>query len=321
MELNEYLQKAADIVDKELFRNYGSVFAELDKAAAHLLLAGGKRIRPAVVMLGAEAVRRGSAMEILPAALALEVTHTFTLIHDDIMDGDSIRRGVPTVHTLWDEATAILAGDVLYAQAFQLMTKAIAPDNARVKAVMLLARTCVEICQGQHMDITFASRDDVTEIEYLDMVNKKTGALIAAAAAAGGMLAGGSAMQVKALYDWGVNSGIAFQIQDDLIDLLADAQQSGKDRASDLREGKQTLIAIRAREMGIDLSPYRRADLADAEIDSAIRMLEGAGVIQDVRDMSAEKVATAKKALQSLPESEERVLLSQLTDYFVIRGF
>ncbi|NYT04922.1 MAG: polyprenyl synthetase family protein [Methanomicrobiales archaeon] len=321
MELHEYLQKAADIVDKELFRNYGSVFGDLDKASAHLLLAGGKRLRPAVVLLAADAVRKGSAMDILPAALALEVTHTFTLIHDDIMDGDSVRRGVPTVHTQWNEATAILAGDVLYAQAFELIAKSMAPEGARVRAMMLLARTCVDICRGQHLDITFAERNNVSAMEYLDMVAKKTGALYAAAAAIGGILAGGTAGQVKALHDWGMNSGMAFQIQDDIIDLCADAEKSGKDRASDLREGKQTLIAIRAREKGVDLAPYRRHDLSGDEIDAAIRLLEGAGVIDEVRAVADERVATAKKALQNLPESEEREYLSRITDYFVTRGF
>lgn len=123
MTLKEYLDKTADDVDKALFRYYGNVFGELNKAAAHLLLAGGKRLRPAVVLLAADAIRKGSAQEILPAALSLEITHTFTLVHDDIMDADSVRRGVATVHTVWDEPTAILAGDVLYAQAFEFICR------------------------------------------------------------------------------------------------------------------------------------------------------------------------------------------------------
>jgi geranylgeranyl diphosphate synthase type I len=321
MVLKDYLEKVAEDIDKALYREYGSVFGELRKASAHLLLAGGKRLRPAVVLLAADAVRKGSAQDILPAALALEVTHTFTLIHDDIMDGDSVRRGVPTVHTVWDEATGILAGDVLYAQAFEFLCRALASDTARVKAVAMLGRTCVEICDGQHMDISFATRNDVDRAEYIEMVSKKTGALYAAAAAIGGILAGGKLTEVNALFEWGLNSGIAFQIQDDLIDLLASAEKSGKDRASDLREGKQTLVAIIAREKGIDLGKYRKPDLTDAEIDEAIRELEMAGVITEVRTAAEEKVAIAKKSLLALPESQERTYLSEITDYFVERSF
>jgi geranylgeranyl diphosphate synthase type I len=321
MDLREYLDTTAEDVDKSLFRNYGSVTGELDRASAHLLLAGGKRLRPAVVMLAADAVRKGASRAIIPAALALEVTHTFTLIHDDIMDGDEVRRGVTTVHAQWDEATGILAGDVLYAQAFELLCKSDTGDLEKVRAVTMLARTCVEICQGQHMDISFASRNDVAELEYIEMVSKKTGALYAAAASIGGILAGGDATQTKALFDWGLNSGIAFQIQDDLIDLVASAEKSGKDRASDLREGKQTLIAIKALEHGIDLSQYRKVDLTDAEIDEAIASLEKVGVIDEVRETAATRVAIAKKALANLPESQAREFLRDITDYFVNRGF
>ena len=116
----------------------------------------------------------------MPAALALELTHSFTLIHDDIMDGDAFRRGVPTVHTKWDEPTAILAGDVLYARAFDFICISLASDNAKVRAISMLAEACVEICKGQHMDMSFEKRNDVNEGEYLEMVSKKTGALYAA---------------------------------------------------------------------------------------------------------------------------------------------
>lgn len=321
MVLKDYLDMTAENVDKALFRYYGNVFGDLHKASAHLLLAGGKRLRPAVVLLAADAIRKGSSQDIFPAALALEVTHTFTLIHDDIMDSDSFRRGVPTVHTVWDQATAILAGDVLYAQAFEFICKSLSSDNAQVKAVTMLARTCAELCEGQHLDISFSARDDVSDVEYLEMVAKKTGALYAASAAIGGILAGGNAFQVQALYDWGLNSGIAFQIQDDLIDLLAPSDVSGKDRASDIREGKKTLIAILAQQKGVDLSHYRRQDLSEAEIDEAIRRLEDAGVIDEVKAVAELKVQAAKLALRTLPETPERAYLSEITDFFVSRGF
>jgi len=320
MELSEYLETAARSIDVMIDRYFVDTFGELNKASAHLLTAGGKRLRPAVVMLSADAVSPGTSSEIMPAALALELTHTFTLIHDDIMDNDTLRRGVPTVHTVWDPPTGILAGDVLYAKAFEFLIRSTAKDEAKIRAVSLLAVACADLCHGQHMDMSFEKRDDVDEGEYLEMVKKKTGVLYGAAAAIGAILAGGNARQVKALYNYGLNIGMAFQIQDDIIDLLTPAKKSGKDRASDLRSGKQTLIWIKAKENGIDLSRYRR-NLTDTEIDAVIRELEDAGVIAEVKGIANGLVATSEKHLALLPPTHERELLRQIGEFFVTRSF
>ena len=319
-ELSEYLATAARSIDTMIDRYFAGTSGELNKASAHLLSAGGKRLRPAVVMLSADAVSPGSSSDIMPAALALELTHTFTLIHDDIMDGDTLRRGVPTVHTVWDMPTGILAGDVLYAKAFEFLMRSKADNEAKARAVSMLAVACAELCLGQHMDMSFEKRSDVDEGEYLEMVQKKTGVLYAAAAGIGATLAGGNARQVRALYNFGLNTGMAFQIQDDVIDLLAPPEKSGKDRASDLREGKQTLIWIKAKERGIDLSRYRR-DLTDAGIDAAIRELEDAGVIAEVTGIATDLVVTSAKQLSILPPTKERELLKETGRYFVTRSF
>jgi geranylgeranyl diphosphate synthase type I len=319
-ELLPYLESVAQEIDLMIDRYFIDKVGELNKASAHLLAAGGKRLRPAVVMLAADAVKRGSSQDIIQAALALELTHTFTLIHDDIMDEDNLRRGVQTVHTKWDMPTGILAGDVLYARAFEFICLAKAQDNAKVRAVSMLARACADICEGQHMDMSFAHRNDVDEYEYLEMVKKKTGVLYAAAAGIGAILAGSTAHQAKALYLFGLNTGIAFQIQDDLIDLLTPAEKSGKDRASDLREGKQTLIMIKAREKGIDLLPYKR-ELTDAEIDAVIKELNDKGVIADVKKVAADLVSASNKHLSLLPPSKERELLMEIGEFFVTRSY
>lgn len=319
-ELPSYLASVAKTIDHMIDRYFTDRSGELNKASAHLLAAGGKRLRPAVVMLAADAVKPGSSEEILHAALALEVTHTFTLVHDDIMDDDSLRRGVPTVHTKWDMPTGVLAGDVLYARAFEHICKAQARDEAKVRAVMMLAKACDEICEGQHLDMSFEHRTDVTEGEYLEMVKKKTGVLYAAAAGIGATLAGGNGVQVKALYNFGLNTGIAFQIQDDLIDLLTPAEKSGKDQASDLREGKQTLLMIRAREKGLDLKKYQR-DLSPADINAAIRELTDAGVIDDVKKMATDLVIESNRHLSVLNPSRERQLLMDIGEFFVTRSY
>jgi len=317
MELSEYLAEVAQDVDLAIHRHFGTPYGELTKASAHLLTAGGKRLRPAMLFLSADSVNKGSAFELMPAALAIELIHSFTLIHDDIMDKDSERRGVPTVHTLWDEPTAILAGDVLYAQAFEFLCRTPAPDNARVRAVSLLARTCAEICDGQYLDISFESKDEVSEVDYLEMVRKKTGSLYAAAASMGAILAEGKPMQADALYQYGLTTGIAFQIQDDLIDLTVPSSVSGKDRGSDIREGKKTLIAIRAREKGIELP---RGPLSEGDVVRVLKELEGASVIAEVRAMAERVLGTGKACLGVIPESGEKRLLIALGDHFLARG-
>ena len=184
----------------------------------------------------------------------------------------------------------------------------------------MLAKACADICEGQHMDMSFEHRTDVSETEYMEMVRMKTGVLYAAAAGIGAVLAGGTDAQVHALYTFGQNTGVAFQIQDDLIDLLTPSEKSGKDRASDLREGKQTIIMIKAREKGLDLLKYRR-ELSDADIDNAIRELNDAGVIAEVKKIATDLVADSNRHLSILPASKERALLMDVGEFFVTRSY
>lgn len=320
MELETYLKKTAEEVNSLLQDSYGDPKTALSRAANHLLFAGGKRLRPALFKLAADAVKPGSSKIIMPAGLSLEVTHNFTLIHDDIMDKDEFRRGQKTVHTLWGEPAAILAGDVLYARAFSLICTADAPEEPKVKAIALLARTCEEICEGQQQDMSFEERGLVSRDEYLEMVTKKTGVLYGAAAAIGALLAGGSDAQVDGLYNYGCRIGAAFQIQDDLIDLLASSAKSGKDQASDIREGKQTLIAITAREQGIDLKPWRRP-LNHEEIASLITMLTDKGVIDTVQKDAESMITSAIHDLSVLSDTMEKHLLAELAWYFIRRDY
>lgn len=320
MDLETYLKKTADEVNSLLQDCYGEPKTALSRAANHLLFAGGKRLRPALFRMAADAVNPGSSARIMLAGLSLEVTHNFTLIHDDIMDKDEYRRGKKTVHTLWGEPVAILAGDVLYARAFQHICQADASEDAKVRAVSLLARTCEEICEGQQQDMSFEERNDVTRGEYLDMVTKKTGVLYGTAAAIGSLLGGGTDTQVDAFYNYGCKIGAAFQIQDDLIDLLEPSDKSGKDQASDIREGKQTLIAITARELGIDLRPWCRS-LDREDIASLITMLNEKDVINTVQRESEALISSAITGISDLPETPEKRLLADLAWYFIKRDY
>jgi geranylgeranyl diphosphate synthase, type I len=320
MDLDTYLKKSATDVNNLLDRYYGNASTELSKAANHLLFAGGKRLRPTLFKLTAEAVTPGSSQDIMPAGLALEVTHCFTLIHDDIMDKDTFRRGKPTVHTKWGEPTGILAGDVLYARAFELICLAKAPELAKTRAVFMLSQACIEICEGQQMDMSFESRNDVTRDEYLAMVARKTGVLYGAAAGMGALCAGGNDSQITGLTTYGNSIGAAFQIQDDIIDLIATSEKSGKNQASDIREGKQTLLAIKARERGLDLSSYRH-DLTPDEIENVIHLLDREGIIADVRKEAEDLINTGIQSLSVLPPSSEKELLVDLAHFFIERSY
>jgi geranylgeranyl diphosphate synthase type I len=291
---------------------------ELYKAARYLPDAGGKRLRPAIVILAAEAV--GCEPEkVLPAAVAVELVHNFTLVHDDIMDRDDMRRGMPAVHVKWGEAGAILAGDTLYSKAFEIMTCAAGTPENLLRCVDILSRTCRDICEGQWMDIEFEDRTDVTEEEYLDMIEKKTGVLYAAACKIGAILGGASTETADTFYEFGRLIGIAFQIYDDVIDMITPEEVLGKVRGSDLMEGKKTLIAIHALSNGVELDIFGKGEASIEEINHAVRLLEDSGSISYARDLAVSYIAKGKGLLDILEDSESKDILLAIADYMIQR--
>ncbi|PSP86945.1 phosphoesterase [Halobacteriales archaeon QS_4_69_34] len=323
----------------------------LYRASRHLLDAGGKRLRPVVALLVAEALvdveplsedyrafptldaaddaRSEDAsvddtrIDVMTAAASIEVIQSFTLIHDDIMDDDDLRRGVPSVHHEYDLETAILAGDTLYAKAFEFMLDTGAPAERSVAALSALARTCTAICEGQALDVGFESRGDVTAAEYLGMIEQKTAVLYAAAARVPGVLLGADAETVEALAGYGLDVGRAFQIRDDLLDLTAPAERLGKRRGSDLIEGKRTLVTLHAREQGVDVDGLLGdpGAVTDREIDAAVERLDAAGSIAYARETSRELVERGKGRLDALPDNEARARLRELAEYLIDRGY
>jgi geranylgeranyl diphosphate synthase type I len=308
----------------------------LYSASRYLLDAGGKRLRPTILLLTAEAVsevepleadyRRfpslpGGEVDVLSAAVSIEVIQSFTLIHDDIMDDDDLRRGVPAVHREYDLETAILAGDTLYSKAFEYMLDTGAPAERSVQALDELATTCTEICEGQALDVDFEGRADVSTDEYLEMVEFKTAVLYAAAASIPAILLGSDQETIDALHGYGLDVGRAFQIQDDLLDLTASSEELGKQRGSDLVEGKRTVITLHARDQGVDVDDLVSEDPSEEEIEAAVRRLEEAGSIEFAREMAQGLVESGKGNLDALPESESRVLLEDIADFLVERGY
>jgi geranylgeranyl diphosphate synthase type I len=309
----------------------------LYEASRYLLDAGGKRLRPTVLLLTAEALAEikplsddyrsfGPAqMDIMSAAVSVEIIQSFTLIHDDIMDDDDLRRGVPAVHREYDLDTAILAGDTLYSKAFECMLDTGAPADRSVKALDELATTCTEICEGQALDVKFEQRDGVSIEEYLEMVELKTAVLYAASAAIPAILLGADEDTIDALHGYGLDVGTAFQIQDDLLDLTVPSEKLGKQRGSDLVEGKRTLISLHAREQGIDIESLVPAESVDAvseaDIDDAVNRLERAGSIDYARETAGDLITNGKERLSVLPESEARSVLEDVADFLIEREY
>ena len=243
--LGNYLTDITKTIEEELATITPQNLAD---ASVYLTRAGGKMLRPALTLITAEAVG-GARESSLNAAAAIELIHTFSLIHDDIMDQDDTRRGMPSVHKVWGDDVAILAGDTLFSKAFELIigSKGTSSDQNN-KALATVADACVKICEGQALDMSFEERFDVKQDEYMEMIFKKTGALIAAATKAGAIMGGASDEVIDAMYEYGRLIGLAFQIQDDYLDLVADEETLGKPIGSDIGKGKMTIIAIKGLE-------------------------------------------------------------------------
>ena len=182
----------------------------------YTLAAGGKRVRPQLAMIGCQ-LFDGNENEVLPAALALEVFHNFTLLHDDVMDKAEVRRGRPTVHVKWDENTAILSGDQMLIEAYKLLSNV--PAAKLPTVLQLFNKMATEICEGQQYDVDFESQEAVNIEEYLHMIRLKTSVLLGTALQIGAYIAGADQEAQRAIYDFGINVGLAFQIQDDILDV------------------------------------------------------------------------------------------------------
>lgn len=209
----------------------------------YTLASGGKRLRPQLVLTAAE-MFGGDEEKVLPAALAIEVFHNFTLLHDDVMDKAEIRRGRETVHVRWNDNTAILSGDEMMIEAYKLLSQV--PDNLLPKALSLFNKMATEICEGQQYDMEFEGREEVSIEEYIEMIRLKTSVLLATALQLGAYLSGANEQQQEALYQYGINIGLAFQIQDDLLDVYGDPATFGKAIGGDICCNKKTYILITA---------------------------------------------------------------------------
>ena len=210
---------------------------------AYTLVAGGKRVRPQLAMIASQ-LFGGKEEDVRNAALALEVFHNFTLVHDDLMDRAKVRRARPTVHVQWNENTAILAGDQMMIEAYKLISEV--PEDKLAKVLRLFNKMATQICEGQQYDVDFENKEEVSIDDYLKMIRLKTSVLLATALQIGAYIAGAEQQQQEALYQFGINVGLAFQIQDDILDVWGDPDTFGKAVGGDISCNKKTFVYLQA---------------------------------------------------------------------------
>ncbi|MCW8810142.1 MAG: polyprenyl synthetase family protein [Ignavibacteriaceae bacterium] len=293
----------------------------LYEPGAYILNSGGKRLRPLLVLLSAKAVG-GSFKNAYNAAAAVEMLHNFTLVHDDIMDNADKRRGRLTLHKKYDHNTAILAGDSLLSVAYEYLLKDCI--GSAKDLISAFTHGLIEVCEGQSMDTDFESRKNVSLSEYIIMIEKKTAAMAEMCCRIGALLGGGSKDQVTALGNYGLNLGIAFQIQDDLLDISADEKKFGKTIGGDLVEGKKTFLFLEALEKskGEDrrrlLKVIERKGIRSNQILIYKQLYEKLGVLDDARNAIRHYTNKALKSLKLLGK-EKREIFVWLADSLINR--
>ncbi|MBC7388062.1 MAG: polyprenyl synthetase family protein [Opitutaceae bacterium] len=238
---------------------------ELYEPLRYILGLGGKRLRPMLTLLACSMFSEDFTKALKPA-LAIEVFHNFSLIHDDIMDQALVRRGKPTVHEKWDIPTAILSGDVALVEAYKLMIQV--EDNLKMKAFSLFSQVAKEVCEGQQMDMLFEKKEKVSVAEYMEMIRLKTAVLLGFSLQIGGLVGGSTDSDAEKLKSFGQNIGLAFQIKDDYLDSFGDGPKVGKTIGGDIRVNKKTFLFTKSLEIGNSEASKRLLELYSKEDNS-----------------------------------------------------
>ena len=315
-------------INKEIARlDWNKEPKGLYEPIAYTLASGGKRVRPTLALIAAECITNGGLInsmdDVLPAALALEVFHNFTLMHDDVMDRATVRRGRETVHIKWNDNTAILSGDQMLIEAYKLLAKVPAPKLPQV--LNWFNEMATGICEGQQMDVDFEHMSQVTVDDYMKMIELKTSVLLANAMRIGGYIAGATSVQQEALYQYGLHIGLAFQIQDDILDVYGDPKTFGKAIGGDICANKKTALLITALESA---DAESKAELLQWLMDTENKEEKIAAVTQiynrlNVREacevIMEQQMALALAQLDKLPQNDACEQLRQLAEKLATR--
>jgi geranylgeranyl diphosphate synthase type I len=325
MDIKIMLNKRIETVNAALLGTLELEEGKLKRAVRHIPEAGGKRLRPILAMLTADAIS-GSGAKALPFGISLEIIHTFTLLHDDVMDRDDVRRGVTTVHKEFDESTAINAGDVLFAIAIENLATIDVGDDILRLLIRDVARTVKMIGEGQQLDKDFEKSTNITERDYMKMIEYKTAMLFKMASQGGAMISGGTEGQIEAMTEYGRLLGIGFQIWDDYLDLKADENLLGKPVGSDIKNGKRTLMVVHALERleGKDRARFLHVlgneNATQQDVRDAISLMDSSGSTAYAEQIALDYAQRSKELLGVLPDSESKDILLVITDYMVKRN-
>ncbi|MDQ3022495.1 MAG: polyprenyl synthetase family protein [Bacteroidota bacterium] len=302
--------------------------ATLYEPLVYVLNGGGKRIRPMMLIFSCEAVG-GKIEDALNASVALEMLHNFTLVHDDIMDNANTRRGRQTVHKKWNENVAILTGDHLIGLAYSYLIKTKSPELTEI--IKSFTDGIVEVCEGQSFDKEFEERNDVKIDEYIMMIKKKTAKMLETSAIVGALIGNGSPEQVDNIRNYAANIGLAFQIQDDLLDINADESEFGKKIGGDLVEGKKTYLLLKAMEAVDDekdkqeiINIVNKTGLKPDDTEKILKIkniYEKYGVIESAQKEIERYTKLADKYLNTLPDGDQKERLKWFSEMLMGRIF
>ncbi len=312
------LRERMAMVEKELFEHAQSRAPFVTEAAQHLLAAGGKRFRPLLVLLAAEAGDRPDSPEVITAACVVEITHVGSLYHDDVMDEADLRRGADSANSRWDNHIAILTGDFLFAKSSE-MTAELGPEAVRIQA-----ETFGRLVEGQILETVAPGPGEDPLKHYLDVVAGKTGSLIATSARYGALFGGAGPEIERALTAYGEIVGSAFQLSDDILDIASESQESGKTPGTDLREGVPTLPVLMARA-STDPADARLLELLDADLSDdalhaeALELLRKHPAMTEARAYVLARAEEAKALLSVLPAGAVRTALEAFADAVAVR--
>lgn len=301
------LQTVNEALEKE---NYHREPRELYEPITYILALGGKRIRPVMLLMTVD-MYEGDLLKAMPAALGLEIFHNFSLVHDDIMDRAPLRRGKQTVHEKWNANTAILSGDTMLVKAYELFLNL--PEPLIKPALDVFSLTATGVCEGQQMDMNFEEKVDVSIPEYLEMIRLKTAVLIGAAFRLGSLVAGAPEEDQQKLFDFGIHTGLLFQLRDDLLDTYGDAEVFGKKQFGDIVANKKTYLYLKALEHTSGKDRIKLAELyanpsidPDLKVRKVLKYFDAADVKKQTEDKINKHYLLAQEAFNSLKVTDEK---------------
>ncbi|MEP7269973.1 MAG: polyprenyl synthetase family protein [Acidobacteriota bacterium] len=313
------IRRELTAVDEEFERQAHSNIQIIAHIGRYLHQTGGKRVRPALLILAARVMSEVTDDSLIRLATVMELLHTATLVHDDIIDGAEMRRGRRAVSSQWGNNTAVLMGDWLYMSAFET-----ALQQRDLRILDALTEATRKMTEGELIQMTLVGNMRITEEEHLDIVRRKTGFLFSASCRVGGILGGATEREQLAFAEYGINLGIAFQLTDDLLDFTSDSEKLGKPVLSDLREGRLTLPLIRLLELHPELSGKVRAAM-EAEVgetkpaEEVLALLGEYGELERAREDAYVFAGRARDALSTLPDNEYRRALEDIAQFIVDR--